>query len=161
MFARCPVKTHSPSPKGGVLEVKTAARPIPVYVDGKLDAHVMGGKYVGLNAAPEEDRVPLGERRQRWRYRDRGVEAGVTCYFIGGETGPVKIGYTRNLQRRLRDMQLHSPLPLSALASTGGGCFAEAEYHERFAAHRLHGEWFERHPDILAEIARLNQEPTA
>ena len=33
----------------------------------------------------------------------------------------------------------------------------EKEYHPRFAEHRLHGEWFHPHPDILAEIDRLNR----
>lgn len=33
---------------------------------------------------------------------------------------------------------------------------AERDYHARFAAHRLRGEWFAPHPDILAEIEHLN-----
>lgn len=35
----------------------------------------------------------------------------------------------------------------------------ERAYHAMFKAHRLHGEWFEPHPDILAEIARLTPTP--
>jgi len=33
----------------------------------------------------------------------------------------------------------------------------ERAYHRQFAAHRLHGEWFAPHPDILAEIDRLKE----
>jgi Meiotically up-regulated gene 113 len=129
------------------------SRPIPVYEYGKLVSQVIGGKLVPLVPAPPVERIPVGQRRLR--YRDREYEAGVTCYFIGGETGPIKIGFTDDLPRRLREIQSHSPVKLTVLASVGGGIFAELEYHERFAAHRLHGEWFERHPDIVAEIERI------
>lgn len=127
---------------------------IPVYEGGRLIAHVVDGKFVSLKATPEVERVPVGQRRLR--SRDRDVEARVTCYFIGGEDGPVKIGFTDNLPKRLKALQSHSPVPLQVLAVTGGGIFAEMEYHERFAQHRLHGEWFERTPEIEAEIERLS-----
>jgi hypothetical protein len=159
MLPRCPVKTRSLSPEGVDVKLKTNAGPIPVYIHGKLEAHVIGGKYVPLNPPPVVERIPYGQRRLR--YRDPKREAKVACYFIGGETGPIKIGQSGNLAARLKTLQNHSPVPLSVLASTGGGMFAELAYHERFAAHRLHGEWFERHPDILAEIDRITQESNA
>lgn len=79
-----------------------------------------------------------------------------TIYFIGSDGGPIKIGYTKDITIRLRDLRLANALPLSLLASTNGRTKLEREYHARFAAHRLHGEWFAPHPDILAEIDRLN-----
>jgi hypothetical protein len=36
----------------------------------------------------------------------------------------------------------------------------EKMYHRRFAHRRLHGEWFERCPEIEAEIERLNNRTT-
>jgi hypothetical protein len=78
------------------------------------------------------------------------------CYFIGGEGGPVKIGCTTDVDRRLRDLRQSSPVPLKLLASTHGGQSRETAYHFVFGAHRLHGEWFERTPELEAEIARLN-----
>jgi hypothetical protein len=33
----------------------------------------------------------------------------------------------------------------------------EVAYHRLFAEHRAFGEWFEPHPDILAEVDRLTQ----
>lgn len=77
------------------------------------------------------------------------------CYFIGGETGPVKIGFSVDVASRLRAIQTHSPIPLSILATRAGGAAREGAYHRQFAEHRLHGEWFERTPELLAEIARL------
>nr|WP_144036753.1 GIY-YIG nuclease family protein [Sphingopyxis witflariensis] len=47
-------------------------------------------------------------------------------------------------------------MKLSVLASGWGTLKDERILHDRFAAHRLHGEWFERHPDILAEVERLS-----
>jgi hypothetical protein len=80
------------------------------------------------------------------------------CYFIGGDDGPVKIGHSQYPQGRLMDMINHSPVPLKILAVTHGGRTQEVEYHIRFHRHRLHGEWFERTPEIQTEIDRLNAE---
>jgi len=77
-------------------------------------------------------------------------------YFVGGVDGPIKIGLARYPERRLRTLQSHSPVKLSLLVVCRGGSKMESQYHVHFAKHRLHGEWFERHPDILAEIERLS-----
>lgn len=77
------------------------------------------------------------------------------CYFIGGEEGPVKIGFSRYVEGRLKDMYFHSPIKLSVLATVKGGRERESAYHVQFAEHRIHGEWFARCPEIEAEIERL------
>lgn len=84
-----------------------------------------------------------------------------TIYFIGSEAGPIKIGVTENLKFRLQALRLSSPVALTVLASKSAHRNAERQYHKRFAAHRLHGEWFAPHPDILAEIERLTGHPQA
>lgn len=81
-------------------------------------------------------------------------EAGLT-YFIGGDVGAIKIGRSVNVAVRLKDIQACSPIPVRVLATRAGNS-REKMYHRLFAAHRLHGEWFERCPEIEAEIARLN-----
>lgn len=125
----------------------------PVYWNGELSGHAIDGKYVPLEQPKPVERVPYNQRRLR--YRDREYEQGVACYFIGGEEGPIKIGYAENLEKRFKAIQSCSPVVLSVLAWTGGGIFAEMEYHERFASSRLHGEWFERTPELIQEIERL------
>lgn len=80
-----------------------------------------------------------------------------SVYFIGAEDGPVKIGRAFVPEQRLKEIQCGYPYPLKVLATIKGGRGLERAYHERFAAHRLNGEWFERHPDILAEIERLSR----
>jgi hypothetical protein len=76
-------------------------------------------------------------------------------YFIGGDVGAVKIGFAVNPDLRIRDLQCGSPIPLRILARVAGMPQDERDYHKRFKAHRLHREWFERCPEIEAEIARL------
>ena len=78
-----------------------------------------------------------------------------TIYFVGPEDGPIKIGFARRLEFRLRDLRTMSPLPLVVHARIEGAPLLERAYHKQFAAHRLHGEWFDPHPDILVEIDRL------
>lgn len=85
----------------------------------------------------------------------RPLPAEATIYFIGPANGPIKIGYATRIVFRLRDLRLANAYHLELLASVVGPLSLEREYHRRFAEHRLHGEWFAPHPDILAEIERL------
>ncbi len=74
-----------------------------------------------------------------------GVEAmtGIV-YFVGNPDGLgcIKVGHTREPCIRLRLLQLWSPLHLEILAFCS--CDKEYYFHERYAAHRSHGEWFNR-----------------
>ncbi len=76
-------------------------------------------------------------------------------YFIGSDDGPIKIGLSADPRARLVGLQTSNHGKLSIMAISEGGPILEREYHERFASHRLNGEWFERTPEILAEIERL------
>ena len=79
-------------------------------------------------------------------------------YFIGAESGPIKIGIASNPKMRLATLQTAHHEKLTILAVTGGGQEAERKYHERFAAFRLQGEWFDRNPELITEIDYLNSE---
>lgn len=76
-------------------------------------------------------------------------------YFIGGDAGAVKIGTTIAPLERLAAFQLGSPIKLSILALVAGGAKEEKAFHQRFAEHRTHGEWFARHPQLLEVIDDL------
>jgi len=82
-------------------------------------------------------------------------------YFFGNSKRRIKIGHTTNPEVRLRTLRYQFGLPCQGfLATVPGGQDLEASYHERFDEHRLgRQEWFSPHPDILAEIERLNQTP--
>lgn len=83
---------------------------------------------------------------------------GAVVYFIGGDAGAIKIGLTTDLPARLKVLQNSSPIALRVLARRAGNLTLERDYHLLFAASRLHGEWFERTPELLAEIERLNRQ---
>jgi hypothetical protein len=77
-------------------------------------------------------------------------------YFIGCEgSTAIKIGVSESADVRMKDLQCGSPVRLVLLATVLGGLKEERAYHARFASSRLHGEWFERTPELLAEIDRL------
>jgi hypothetical protein len=77
-------------------------------------------------------------------------------YFVQGEGGgPIKIGSATNIQQRLRDLQIGSPVLLTLLHGVQGDYDLEYALHERFANDRLHGEWFTPSPELLAYIEGL------
>lgn len=64
-------------------------------------------------------------------------------YVIGPDGGnTVKIGVSNKPDRRLRQIQLMSPVPLVIRWSRPGSYDLEDALHNRFAEHRSHGEWF-------------------
>ncbi|MFC7261545.1 GIY-YIG nuclease family protein [Streptomyces lutosisoli] len=64
-------------------------------------------------------------------------------YLIGSPGIPtVKIGCSIDLARRLRTIQLMSPVKLEVLWSCEGGKDLESALHEHFASYQSHGEWF-------------------
>jgi hypothetical protein len=70
---------------------------------------------------------------------------GVVTYFVEAPTSNlVKIGYTNEIDRRIRGLATMSPVPVQLLAAFRGN--VEAMFHAFFAAHRTHGEWFYAEP---------------
>lgn len=72
-------------------------------------------------------------------------------YFI--EHGDlIKIGRSSNLKNRMQALSIPATC---LLATTPGGPSLESELHLRFAAGRVHGEWFSKTPDLMTYIADL------
>jgi hypothetical protein len=93
---------------------------------------------------PSDYGTPGGIKAEHPRhYREPGV------YLVEG-AGRLKIGVTTNVRSRMTSLRGSSPVPLDLLAHINGGRTLEAHLHERFRAHRLHGEWFEDRPEIRA-----------
>jgi hypothetical protein len=67
----------------------------------------------------------------------------------------VKIGYARDVGRRMTKMQADNHKILTCLAVIEGGRAEEADIHARFSEARLHGEWFAPVPDLLSYIKAL------
>ena len=72
-------------------------------------------------------------------------------YIIAGETegGPVKIGWSVNVEGRRRALQTTSADALRVIRTIEGTPATERWFHERFAAQRVRREWFMFHPDML------------
>uniref|UniRef100_UPI003F49232F GIY-YIG nuclease family protein n=1 Tax=Streptomyces sp. CA-141956 TaxID=3240051 RepID=UPI003F49232F len=68
-----------------------------------------------------------------------------TYTYVIGEAGSsaVKIGMSNTPERRLREIQAHSPVRVTILWTHPGGHPLEQALHSHFAAYRMHGEWFD------------------
>lgn len=69
-----------------------------------------------------------------------------------GHDGPLKIGVAISPQWRLRELQVGNPAELRIVTTFSGGFDLEQALHRKCAAHRMKGEWFHPHPDVLAII---------
>lgn len=76
-------------------------------------------------------------------------------YFLqAGDGGPIKIGSTYDIWLRRGMLQVMNAAELKVLGfDKNGKLEQERALHERFAEHRIRGEWFHPHPDILAAAA--------
>lgn len=78
-------------------------------------------------------------------------------YFIQGEvTQRIKIGVSKNPEKRLTQLQSSEPLILLAVIK-GGGKKTEEKLQEQFKRDHLHGEWFSPGKELLEYIDNLNK----
>lgn len=64
-------------------------------------------------------------------------------YFIeAGDGGPIKIGVTKDIDKRIKQLQPGTTAPLRLLASIPGSHADERTLHRYFAVERRNGEWF-------------------
>lgn len=101
--------------------------------------------------------VEEAEFKRSLRYKDDKY-----TYFARGKwTGRVKIGQSNDPWRRVHEL-INAPFgEESVLCATLRGSHFEPVYHDVFKAWREGHEWFAPHPDILAEIDRLNERGVA
>lgn len=72
-------------------------------------------------------------------------------YFIQCQDR-VKIGYSLDPVKRLTKVNADAPYSCALLGSVDADTFPEAELHKRFAAYRVHSEWFWAAPEIIEFI---------
>ena len=81
-------------------------------------------------------------------------------YFIqrGGAQGPIKIGETTFIDRRIRALQSGSSEPLTLLHECQqSGDLSERRLHRRFRSLRLEGEWFRADDELLNFVSALKE----
>jgi len=81
-------------------------------------------------------------------------------YFIQeGDDGPIKIGKTSgHPANRMSGVQTGNARALRLLGALPGYTKEETDLHRRFAAHRIRGEWFRPHVELLDFITTLPPE---
>lgn len=71
-------------------------------------------------------------------------------YFVQqGEGGPVKIGVTDNVVRRVKELEGLRGARLTLLAAMPGTMELEQAIHQAFAPYRIEGEWFQPVADVM------------
>lgn len=89
------------------------------------------------------------QKRKRIRQRSK-------VYFIreGGD-GPVKIGVSSWVEKRLRTLQTANSEELFLLGVIVGDEKVETEIHKRFEKYLKRGEWYYPDPKLLGEIRTI------
>jgi len=92
-----------------------------------------------------------------YRYSEGQMEPGDSKCFVyflqRGPGGPVKIGYSIALKKRIRALQTASAEKLELLCALEGDWATEAAFHLQFKGERLKGEWF-KPEKVLAYLKR-------
>jgi len=77
-------------------------------------------------------------------------------YFVQGEKGgPIKIGTSKDVNKRLHALHTGFPVKLKLLAVLPGNERVECGLHQRFKEFRLSGEWFRPVKELLEYIKTL------
>jgi DNA-binding XRE family transcriptional regulator len=74
-------------------------------------------------------------------------------YLISHENQFIKIGYTKNINKRLSQLQVSSPVKLEVLHLIDGDVTIEKKLHVLFKDLRTSGEWFKFDSSILEYFA--------
>lgn len=93
---------------------------------------------------------------------------GYVYFILDRDLGVVKVGYSKDPDKRLLSLQTGNSSELELVHRISGTKRDEAVYHAEFAHLRLHGEWFrceenlaellERHdPDAVLSSDRYNE----
>lgn len=139
--------------------------PLPRF--GTDEFYQCYAKLANAREAPRERSFDMTKLERAAAAARRAAEAAITqtrkqyIYFVQAPDGQIKIGISSDPQNRIMILQVSHHGKLRQLAITEGNDQAEKAYHRRFEAHRLKGEWFWPHPEILAEVKRLNDENKA
>ncbi|ABB33266.1 Putative helicase A859L [Geobacter metallireducens RCH3] len=126
------------------------SRPLPGITGADLEELAT---KVGLS---ELDIEKLEEKLKLWAVIPASGNSG-WVYFIKSESShEIKIGYTAGpIEKRITSLQTAHSSNLRVLATVPGTREYEKELHRKFADHRLKGEWFAPHHDLVSFIAVL------
>jgi hypothetical protein len=79
---------------------------------------------------------------------DQGSARDVVYIIEAVGSGMVKVGFTSDLQKRLRALRTSCPHHIRVLQTYEGGPAKERELHDRWEKHRVRHEWFKLGPIV-------------
>ncbi len=94
------------------------------------------------------------------RFRGRrtvAFERRSVVYFAQREDGPIKIGFSSDVMRRVFELRRYVRRPVELLACFPGAKPDELRLHERFAEFALGGEWYDAQPPLVEYIDSLRE----
>lgn len=96
----------------------------------------------------------------------RLYEKGFVYFFqsycqIRNQWGPLKIGFSKYPDWRIRSLYTSIPTSLYPLAVIPGTRFLEKALHEKFKKNRLWGEWFTVDRDLMKFIRDIRRQEGA
>lgn len=99
---------------------------------------------------------PIVTPRAAMTQARKAQKTGGAIYFVQAEaTSDVKIGFSTNIQKRIKALVTGSSSGLVLLGAMPGTVFDEKALHKRFSQHRLQGEWFRNHPEVMGYINEI------
>ena len=147
------VRRTAPEPSD-LLTVVRALAQSHLRHDVLLHAHQLSrGGFTDHRNAPRFEAETLAS----WGIGPRELDVKSWVYFVRrGETGPIKIGWSKSPAARIAQLQTGQDVKLSLLATAPGGCREESALHARFSASRLMGEWFRATPWLVGYIRKVS-----
>lgn len=82
---------------------------------------------------------------QAWKEEASLIDNGLSCLK---DNGLFKIGYSTNIQERLKTLNSHSPERINLIYCEKASLQKETELHQLFKEYKHHGEWFKNCKEI-------------
>ena len=80
-------------------------------------------------------------------------------YFLESENSSIKIGHSKHLGNRIKDLKRHGGQNIRFIYAHKGTIQLENTYHDKFAEHQIAPEWYTPHQTILDFMDELRQNP--
>jgi hypothetical protein len=76
-------------------------------------------------------------------------------YFIQEGGGAIKVGWTSDMERRLETFRTSNSSDLTVLLTLPGSMALERAIQSKISSHRIRGEWFRPHADVVSIMSVL------
>lgn len=124
-------------------------------IHGKPGSPAFMANYGALLAKIGGEVVAKREQPPKAALIENAKEAWI--YFIQSADGPVKIGFTSDIKKRMSNLRTSHPGDLKLIAQFPGTRHLERVIHAELWQHRLNGEWFADVPAVTKVIDTLKE----